>query len=267
MKILFLGDVMGRSGRDAIATHLPALKDKLNPDFVIVNVDNTSSGRGVTQKNAKEILALGVDCLTGGDHIWDQREMICGVENIKELVRPANLPSQTPGRGHQSFDVSGQKIIVLHLCGNVFMKHHFDSPFDYVEKFLSSYKVNMNTHIFIDFHAEATSEKMGMAHFVDGRVSAVVGSHTHVPTADAQILDGGTAFQTDAGMCGDYNSIIGVKPEAPLHNFTRKVAKDRMSPADGEGTVCGVMIETDNNTGLAKSIHPIRVGGRLHSTA
>ena len=263
MKILFLGDIVGRSGREAVKEHLPTLKEKLEPDFIIANVDNAASGRGVTQKVAQEIIGYGVDCLTGGDHIWDQREMVCGVENIAELVRPANLPAGTPGRGAYTTSVNGQKITVLHLGGTVFMSHHFDSPFDYVEAFLKQNKIGKGAHIFIDFHAEATSEKMGLAHFVDGRVSALVGSHTHVPTADAQVFVKGTAFQCDAGMCGDYNSVIGVKPEAPIQNFTRKVAKERMTPAEGEATLCGTFVETDDNTGLALNVRPIRVGGRL----
>ncbi len=263
MRILFLGDVFGRSGRDAVKEHLPALKEKLSPDVTIVNVDNAASGRGVTQAIAKEIIDYGVDCLTGGDHIWDQREMVCGVENIPEIIRPANMPEGTPGRGFWSSTLNGQKITVLHLCGTVFMNHSFDNPFDYVDKFLAQHKINKSSHIFVDFHTEATSEKMALGHYLDGRVSAVIGSHTHIPTADAQIFTKGTAYQTDAGMCGDYNSVIGVNPQAPIHNFTRKVPKEKMSPADGEATVCGTFIETDDNTGLAIKIAPIRIGPRL----
>lgn len=264
MKILFLGDVVGRSGRDALKVHLPLLKEKLEPDVVIVNVDNAASGRGTTQATAKEILEYGADCLTGGDHIWDQREMVCGVENISDLIRPANLPEGTPGKGVWSKTIYGQKITVLHLGGTVFMHALFDNPFSYADKILEQHKVGKGNHIFVDFHAEATSEKMAMAQYLDGRVSGVVGSHTHIPTADAQIFKGGTAFQCDAGMCGDYDSIIGVKPEAPIHNFLRKVPKERMTPAEGEATVCGTLIETDDDTGLAKSIKPIRVGGCLN---
>ncbi len=263
MRILFIGDVMGRTGREALAKHLPTLKEKLSPDVIIVNVDNAASGRGTTQATAKEILSCGVDCLTGGDHIWDQREMVCGVENIKELVRPANLPEGTPGRGLWSDTLNGQKITVLHLGGTVFMNASFDNPFTYADEVLSRHKIGKGSHIFVDFHAEATSEKMALAQYLDGRISGLVGSHTHIPTADAQIFKGGTAFQCDAGMCGDYNSIIGVKPEAPIHNFLRKVPKERMAPADGEGTLCGTLIETSDNTGLAKNIASVRIGARL----
>lgn len=263
MRILFIGDVMGRSGRDAIKAHLPSLKEKLEPDVIVTNVDNAASGRGTTQATAKEILGYGADCLTGGDHIWDQREMVCGVENIKDLLRPANLPEGTPGRGLWSKTINGQKITVLHLGGEVFMKASFDNPFTYADRVLAQHKIGKGHHIFVDFHAEATSEKMALAQYLDGRISGLVGSHTHIPTADAQIFNGGTAFQCDAGMCGDYNSIIGVKKEAPIHNFLRKVPREHMSPAEGEATLCGTLIETDDMTGLAKTIAPIRIGGRL----
>lgn len=263
MKILFLGDVIGRSGRDAIKEHLPTLKEKLKPDVTIVNVDNASSGRGVTQKTAQEIISYGVDCLTGGDHIWDQREMVCGVENISNIVRPANLPDGTPGRGFWSVTIGGQKITVLHLCGTVFMNASFDNPFDYADKFLSQNKIGNSAHIFVDFHAEATSEKMALGQYLDGRVSGVVGTHTHIPTADTQIFTKGTAYQTDAGMCGDYDSVIGVKADVPIQNFLRKVPQERFQPAEGVATICGTFIETDNGSGLANMIAPIRLGGRL----
>ncbi len=264
MRILFLGDVFGRSGRDAIKKHLPDLKEKLKSDVVICNVDNAANGRGVTKDTAKEIMDVGVDCLTGGDHIWDQREMMCVVENKHNILRAANLPSHTPGKGvWEMITANGAKIIVIHLCGTVFMKHHFDAPFDVADEILKDLKIGNGCSVFVDFHAEATSEKMALGQYLDGRVSAVVGTHTHIPTADAQILTKGTAYQTDAGMCGDYDSVIGVKSSVPIDRFTRKIAIDRMSPADGEATLCGTLIETDDITGLAKNIAPIRVGGRL----
>ena len=266
MKILFLGDVAGRSGREAVEKHLPKLQEIHEPDFTIVNVDNASSGRGATQAHAREILGYGANLLTGGDHIWDQHEMIVGVENIKRLLRPANLPEGTPGKGVTTIDVDGQKITVIHLGGTVFMSHSFDSPFDCVDKILNRHRLSAGHHIFVDFHAEATSEKMALAHYLDGRVSAVIGTHTHVPTADTQILHDGTAYQTDAGMCGDYNSVIGVKIHAPIQNFRRKVPRAYFKPADGEATVCGTLIETSNQTGQAKRIVAVRVGGGLSDT-
>jgi len=259
---------MGRSGRDAVKAHLPDLKEKLKPDTIIVNVDNAANGRGVTKDTAQEIYDAGADCLTGGDHIWDQREMIAVVERDHNILRPHNLPEYTPGVGvWQKTLGDGHKITVIHLCGTVFMsKVDFDNPFNGVDELLKEYKLGKGHSIFVDFHAEATSEKMAMAQYLDGRVSAVIGTHTHIPTADAQIFTKGTAFQCDAGMCGDYDSVIGVRSDVPLTRFLRKVPTERMIPADGEATLCGTFIETSDNTGLAKNIAPIRVGGRLHQT-
>lgn len=264
MRILFLGDVFGRSGRAALKEHLLALKEKLNPDFTIINVDNASNGRGVTQKNANEIMGYGADCLTGGDHIWDHRDMICGVENIEGIVRPANFAEGTIGKGCWTTTVKDQKITVLHLCGTIFMKPMFSNPFLYAEKFIEKNKIGKGHHIFVDIHTEATSEKMALGQFLNGKVSAVIGSHTHIPTADAQILDQGTAYQTDAGMCGDYNSVIGANPVGPINNFFGNEPRVHLKPTEGEATICGTLIETDDMTGLAKNIAPVRIGGRLN---
>ncbi len=266
MKILFLGDVFGRSGRNALKEKLPSLKQELQADVVIVNVDNVSNGRGVTQKHTKEILSYGADCLTGGDHIWDQRDMMSGIESIEQIIRPHNFAEGTLGSGIWSKEIDGQKITVFHLCGTVFMKPVFDNAFLCMDKFLTKHKVGKGHHIFIDFHAEATSEKMAMAHFLDGKVSALVGSHTHVPTADTQVLPKGTAYQTDAGMCGDYNSVIGANPVGPIHNFLGKEPRMHIKPTEGESTICGTLIETDDETGLANAIRPIRIGIYLDNT-
>lgn len=256
---------MGRSGRDTVKKHLPNLKEKLSADVVIVNVDNAANGRGVTKDTAQEVYEAGANCLTGGDHIWDQREMVAVVEKDKNILRPLNMPPETPGAGMwQNTLADGREIIVLHLCGTVFMfKSHFDNPFRMVDEALKSFPLKKNRSIFVDFHTEATSEKMAMAQYLDGRVSAVIGTHTHVPTADAQIFTKGTAFQCDAGMCGDYDSVIGVRSDVPLKKFLQKVPLERMIPADGEATLCGTLVETDDQTGLAKNISPVRVGGRL----
>lgn len=264
MRILFLGDVVGRAGRDAIEKHLPELKEKLKTDFVIVNVDNASHGFGVTCKIADDLLALGVDCLTGGDHIWNQKEIIPYIDREKRLIRPNNFPPGVPGQGTYLKDLpDGRKVLVIHLMGRVFLEG-YDDPFRGADEILKRYNLGQTVQaIFVDLHAEATSEKMALGHYLDGRVSAVVGTHTHVPTADAQILPRGTALQSDAGMCGDYNSVIGFKPDIPIQRFVRKLAVEKMSPNDGEGTVCGTFIETDDKTGLAKEIRPIRIGGRL----
>lgn len=266
MRILFIGDIIGRTGRDALKAHLPELKEKLSPDVIIVNVDNAASLRGVTQKIANEILGWGVDFLTGGDHIWNQREMVCGVENISNLLRPANLPEGTPGRGITSKMIGNDKITIIHLGGTVFMSDKFDNPFNFMDDIIESIKITKNQHVFIDFHTEATSEKMAMAQFLDGRVSAVVGSHTHLPTADCQIFDNGTAFQADAGMTGDYNTVIGANKTEAIDHFLRKVPREHFKPTEGEATLCGTLIETDNETGRAKNIAPVRVGGRLQQT-
>ena len=268
MRILFLGDVMGRSGRDAVKKHLPVLKEKLNTDVVIVNVDNAASGRGLTKDTAQEMYDAGADCLTGGDHIWDQREMISAIEKDKNILRAFNLPDETPGRGlWQKTLPNGHEIVVVHLCGNIFMsKGPFDAPFQAADQALKGFNLGKGCSIFVDFHAEATSEKMALAQYLDSRVSAVVGTHTHIPTADTQIFSKGTAFQCDAGMCGDYDSVIGVRSDVPINKFLRRIPSERLVPADGEATLCGTLIETDDMTGLAKNIAPIRIGPRLQDT-
>lgn len=267
MRILFLGDVVGRAGRDAIEKHLPVLKARLTPDFVIVNVDNASHGFGVTCKIADDILAMGVDCLTGGDHIWNQKEIIPYIDREKRLIRAQNYPPGVPGQGAFLKDLpDGRKILVLHLMGRVFMEG-YDDPFRGADEVLKKYILGHNVQaIFVDIHAEATSEKMALAHYLDGRVSAVVGTHTHVPTADCQILTGGTALQCDAGMCGDYNSVIGFKTDVPIQRFVRKLAVEKLTPNDGDGTVCGTFIETDDVSGRTRTITPIRFGGRLQQS-
>ena len=264
MRILFVGDIVGRAGRDAVEKHLPDLKAKLKLDFVIVNVDNAAHGFGVTTKIADDFFAMGVDCLTGGDHIWNQKEIIPYIDREKRLIRAHNYPPGVPGQTSYLKDLpDGRKILVAHVMGRLFLEG-YDDPFRAMDDVLKKYALGHNVQaIFVDIHAEATSEKMALGHYLDGRVSAVVGTHTHVPTADAQILPKGTAFQTDAGMAGDYNSVIGFKPDIPIQRFVRKLSVEKLVPADGDGTLCGTFIETDDATGLAKNIQPVRVGGRL----
>lgn len=265
MKILFFGDIMGRSGRDGLAKHLPDLKARLQPDVVIANAENAAAGFGVTDKMAKEFFALGIDCLTTGNHIWGQKELVGTIDQEPRLLRPLNYPEGTPGRGSYLHSLkNGKKILIVNVMARLFMEPVLDDPFVTMEKLLAQYRLGQNAHaIFVDFHGEASSEKMAFGHVVDGRVSAVVGTHTHIPTADDQILPRGTAYQSDAGMCGDYDSVIGMKKELSIWKFTRKVPGERMTPAEGEATVCGVLITTDDVTGLATSIDSIRVGGRL----
>ena len=264
MRLLFLGDIVGRSGRDAIVAHLPALKRACALDFVVANGENAASGFGITEKICAALYAAGVDVITLGDHTWDRNEISRYIDKEPRLLRPLNYPSGLPGRGSHVYQTSvGKKVMVVNLLGQVFM-HEFDNPFEAVNKVLKDVTLGGSVDcIFIDMHCEATSEKMAMGHYVDGRASLVAGTHTHVPTADCQILPGGTGFQSDAGMCGDYNSVIGMDKAEPLVRFTRKTKTGRFEPALGEGTMCGVFVETDPATGLAVSIEPVRLGGRL----
>ena len=265
MRILFIGDVMGRSGRDALAKHLPGLKEKLSPDVVIVNGENAAHGLGITEGICKDFYALGVDVITTGNHVWDQREILAYIERDPKLLRPINFPDNTPGNGFVIHELQdGQTIMVVNAMARLFMDP-MEDPFKMMNDLVKDYPLKQKVDaIFLDFHGEATSETMAIAHCLDGKVSGVVGTHTHIPTADAQVLEHGTGFQTDAGMTGDYDSVIGVRKDISIHRFTRKIPGERMIPADGEATVCGVLIETSDNTGLAKNIAPVRVGGRLH---
>jgi 2',3'-cyclic-nucleotide 2'-phosphodiesterase len=264
VKILFLGDIVGRAGRDAVATHLPALQQELAPDCIIANGENAAAGFGINLKIAADLFGLGIHCLTTGNHVWGQREFLGQIDQAPHILRPLNFCEGTPGRGHATLTLAGgQKILIINAIGRVFMDVH-DDPFAITQKLLAQERLGQTVAaIFIDLHAEASSEKMAFAHYLDGRVSAVVGTHTHSPTADAMILNGGTGYQTDAGMCGDYDSVIGMKKAVPIAKFTRKLPTDRMTPADGTGTLCGVFITTDPQTGLTTAIRPIRRGGRL----
>ncbi len=263
MRILFIGDIFGRDGRDALKKHLPDLKEKLLPDVIIVNGENAAHGIGITEKHCKKFYDWGVDVITTGNHVWDQREIITYIDRDKKLLRPINFPIGTPGNGYIIHTTpSGDNILIINAMARVFMDS-IDDPFkavhNVVENNMLGQKINA---IFLDFHGETTSEKMAMGHYLDGRVSAVVGTHTHVPTADSHILVGGTGYQTDAGMTGNYDSVIGVKKHIPIAKFTKKMPTERMSPAEGEATLCGTLIETGAN-GLCKNIAPVRVGGRL----
>lgn len=265
MKILCFGDVVGRSGRSAVADHMAKLKKQLRADMVLLNGENAANGFGITRKIADQFLAGGADVLTCGDHVFDQRETASFLGQMPMMLRPANFPEKTPGNGHYVHELeSGKKVLCMHLLGQVFIKTVLDCPFKKADDILADYRLGGNVDaILVDFHAEATSEKVAMAHHLDGRVSAVVGSHTHIPTADTQVLPGGTASQADMGMCGDYDSVIGFHKKGPLTSFTKKVRDGRFEPANGEGTMCGAYIVTDDKTGLAKTIEQVRVGGRL----
>jgi len=256
---------VGRSGRKAIAERLRGLRDRLKADFVVVNGENATSGAGLSPDHAKQMLEAGADVLTLGDHAFDQREMLSGIEREPRLLRPVNFSKAAPGLGARVFDApGGRKVLVAQVLGQVFMKRPFDDPFSAVDAILRQHPMGgMVQAGLLDIHCEATSEKMAMGHFCDGRISAVVGSHTHVPTADAMVLPAGTAYITDAGMCGDYNSVIGMDKDEPLRRFITGMGKGRFQPASGEASLCGVLIETDDKTGKARAIQPVREGGCL----
>lgn len=267
MRILFCGDIVGRPGRVAVTGQVPELRKSLGLDFVIANGENAAGGFGITEKICQELFAAGVDAVTGGNHMWDQREALQFIDREPRLIRPLNYPDGTPGRGSGLFPAPrGRKVLVVSVMTRLFMDP-LDDPFAAVERELAKHRLGTSAQaIVLDVHGEATSEKMAMGHFVDGRVSLCVGTHTHVPTADTLVLTAGTAYQTDAGMCGDYDSVIGMDKAVPLARFTRKLPTERLSVAKGEGTLCGVFVETDDTTGVALRAEPLRVGGRLSGT-
>ena len=264
MNILVCGDVVGRAGRDAIKTHLPGLKRDLAIDVAIVNAENAAGGFGLSERLAGELYEAGADILSTGNHVWDQRELISYITRDPRILRPANFPEGTPGAGWRLHPLGGGgNVLVVNLMGRLFMEA-LDDPFARLETILAQHKLGRGASaIIVDFHAEATSEKMAFGHFADGRVSAVIGTHTHVPTADAQILPGGTAYVSDAGMCGDYDSVIGMQKAPSVRRFVTKMPGEKAKPAEGEGTLCGIFVAIDEATGLARRIEPVRIGGRL----
>ena len=258
MKILYCGDVVARAGREAVLNNIEKLKNEYNPDVLIVNIENAAHGFGATPGICRNFLEKGVNLLVTGNHVWQQRELIPFLDECKQIIRPLNFPAHLAGRGFCEFELTnGKKLLVAQIQGRAFMEA-IDCPAQAIETLLKSYILGRNIDaIFVDFHAEATAEKVSMGHFLDGKVSAVIGSHTHIPTADTTILPKGTAYQTDVGMCGDYNSVIGFEIEEPINRLTRKYTGGRLNPAKGAGTLFGVLIETDDKTGLAKHIEQI----------
>jgi metallophosphoesterase (TIGR00282 family) len=266
MKLLFLGDVVGRSGREAVTNNIKGLRAQLGLNFVIVNAENSAGGFGLNEKIVSTMVNSQVDVITTGDHCFDKKETKFFINKYPQMIRAANFPSQLPGKGHEVYETAaGKKVLVIHLLCQLFMKYQVNCPFETVDRILKNYKLADNIDfIIVDFHGEATSEKMAMGHFLDGRVSLVTGSHTHVPTADVQILPNGTAYHTDAGMCGDYDSIIGFKKEIAITNFLNKIRGDqKMEPASNEATLCGTYAELNPENGLAINIQAFRMGGRL----
>ncbi|WP_298359644.1 TIGR00282 family metallophosphoesterase [Rhodoblastus sp.] len=263
MRLLFIGDVIGRSGRAAIVEHVPRLRQRYALDFVVANGENAAGGFGITEAIAREFLDAGVDCITLGNHAFDQREALVFIERAPQVLRPVNFPAGTPGRGSWLYETArGERVLVINVMGRVFMDA-LDDPFASVERELNACPLGQACDaIVLDIHAEASSEKQAMANFCDGRVSLAIGTHTHVPTADWRILPHGAAFQSDAGMTGDYDSVIGMDKEEPIRRFTRKTPGSRFEPANGPATLCGLFVETGGD-GLARRVAPVRIGGVL----
>ncbi|MBU6298908.1 MAG: YmdB family metallophosphoesterase [Alphaproteobacteria bacterium] len=263
MHILFIGDIVGRPGRDVVAAELPRLKETLKLDFVVANGENAAGGFGLTRAIADDLFACGIDCITTGNHWADQKEILAFIDHEDRILRPRNYPPGTPGKGASLYETrSGARVLVMNVMGRVFMDA-LDDPFAAVAAELTACPLGEGADaVVVDMHAEATSEKMAMGHFCDGRASLVVGTHSHIPTADAQVLPNGTAYQTDAGACADYDSVIGMEKFEPVQRFVKKMHSSRFTPALGPATLCAVFVATDAK-GFAMRVEPVRVGGRL----
>jgi 2',3'-cyclic-nucleotide 2'-phosphodiesterase len=267
MRLLFLGDVVGRSGRKIVTDELPRLIKSWKLDFVALNGENAAAGFGITEAIYEEFIEAGADVITLGNHSWDQREAMVFIERAPHLLRPLNYPTGTPGRGSVIAPAkNGQRVYVANLMGRVFMDP-LDDPFAVIDRDLAGVPLAQGCDaIIVDMHCEATSEKQAMGHYLDGRASVVVGTHTHVPSADTRILSGGTAFMTDVGMCGDYDSVIGMVKDEPMRRFLTKMASGRFEAATGPALLSGLAVETDDKTGLARKAAPVRIGTGLSET-
>ncbi len=263
MRILLCGDVVGKTGRDAITDNVPLLRRRLGLDFVVVNGENAAHGFGITDKICKSFFAAGVDVITTGNHVWNRREVMDYIRIEPRLLRPINFAEGAPGNGIGIYPAGNRRVLVMNPMGRLFMGP-VDDPFAAIDGVLKQHRLGETVDaILLDVHAEATSEKAAIAHYVDGRVTAVVGTHSHVPTADARVLPGGTAFQTDLGMCGDYDSVIGMRKDLAVARFLESGVKPRLEPAEGPATLCGLLVDTDDATGRAVRVQPIRQGGGL----
>ena len=267
MRLLFLGDIVGRPGRSVVTERLPALRERWRLDCVVVNGENAAGGFGITEGICDEILQAGADVVTLGNHSFDQREALVFIERQPRLIRPANYPPGTPGRGATVVTThGGARVLVVNAMGRLFIDP-LDDPFAAADRELAACPLkDAADAVVVDFHAEATSEKQAFAYHLDGRASLVVGTHTHVPTADHRILPGGTAYLSDAGMCGDYDSVLGMDKDEPVRRFLRKTPGSRLEPAHGEGTLSGIAVETDDASGLARAVHAVRLGPHLEET-
>lgn len=264
MRLLFLGDIVGRAGRTVVCDALPGLIKRYGLDFVVINGENSAGGFGITEAILNDLIDAGADCVTLGNHAFDQKEALVFIERHDRLIRPLNFPKGTPGKGATLLKAkSGADVLVVNAMGRVFMTE-LDCPFRAIDNELTACALKQGTDaVLIDFHAEATSEKQAMGYFLDGRVSVVVGTHTHTPTADARILTSGTAYMSDAGMCGDYNSVLGMDSDEPINRFLTRIPRGRYEPAVGPGTLSGFAVDIDDNTGLAVKAGPLRLGPHL----
>lgn len=267
MRFLFLGDIVGRPGRTAVCEKLPGLIAKYALDFVVINGENAAGGFGITEAIQNELIDAGADCVTLGNHAFDQKDTLVYIDRHERLVRPINFPKGTPGRGATMLKAkNGADVLVINAMGRVFMTE-LDCPFRAIDNEITACGLKSGADvIFVDFHAEATSEKQALGHFLDGRVSGVVGTHTHTPTSDHRVLAGGTGYMSDAGMCGDYNSVLGMDTEEPITRFLTKIPRGRFEPATGPGTLSGFALEIDDKTGLTKACAAFRQGPQLEPT-
>lgn len=263
LKLAVFGDVVGQAGRTAVSKHLPELKNALALDLAVLNVENAASGFGFNASMLDDFTAAGVDAMITGNHAFDQRDAVALLSSRPNLIRPANYPPGTPGIGVCEVNTPKGKVVIAQVMARLFMQP-LDCPFRTIDRVLRPYRLGLNcAAIVVDIHGEATSEKMAFGHYLDGRVTLVEGTHTHVPSADTMILPKGTAYQTELGMTGDYHSVIGFDPEIPMNRFLSGRNSGRLTPAEGEATLSGVFVEVDLATGLAIRADPLRIGGKL----
>ena len=262
MKIIYCGDVVGRAGRDAVYNNLPLMRERYRADVIVVNVENAAHGFGVTPGIARDFLDRGADVLTTGNHVWQQREIVPFLDECRQIIRPLNYTETAAGRGATVFELAnGKKILITQVLGRVFMDS-VDNPAFALDRLLKNYTLGRNIDaVLVDVHAESTSEKLSLGHYLDGRVSVVAGTHTHIPTADAHILNGGTAYITDVGMCGNYDSVLGFDKQAPIDRLCQRYNGNRLEVCRSNGTVWGIFVETDDKTGLAKSVEQFNLSG------
>ena len=260
MKIFYCGDIVARAGREVVLTHMRTIKEQYGIDVMLLNVENAAHGFGVTPSICRTFLQEGANVLVTGNHFLNQSDIIPFLDENKYIIRPANIPASNPGRGYTVYELAdGRAILVIQVLGRVFMEA-VDCPVQATEAILQKFTLGKNINaVFVDIHAEATAEKLSFGYYLDGRVSCVAGTHTHVPTADARILPNGTAYITDVGMCGDYNSVLGFDIQAPINRLCRHYTADRLTPAKGNGTLYGILVETDDKNGLARSIKQISI--------